>query len=315
MCERPILANEREGAVALVTDIQGYSIHDGPGIRTVVFLKGCGLDCWWCSNPECILPQPEVGLLRNLCTRCGQCDGVCPEGALSWQEGALPRIDRGRCTGCGDCAAACSYKALVVYGKQMTADEVFEIVGRDRMFYESSGGGVTVSGGEALLQPAFVAALFERCRDAGIDTCLETSGQAPEASLRRVLPCTDHVLFDLKLQSPQAHKQYTGRDNALIRKNAAIAADSGVDLLFRMPLIPGINDGRENVRETAEFIRGLAGGRRAVQLMPYHRLGKGKYESLDRAHRLPDLVAPTPEQVERVRQIFIENGVDCSVSE
>jgi pyruvate formate lyase activating enzyme len=203
----------------------------------------------------------------------------------------------------------------VVYGKRMSVDEVFGAVERDRTFYESSGGGVTVSGGEPLLQPTFVSALFERCREAGIHTCIETSGHAPEAALRQVIPHVDHVLFDLKLQDPNAHRRYTGRANGLIRKNAGIVAESAAEVLFRMPLIPGINDGRQNTQETADFVCSLGGRRRAVQLMPYHRLGKGKYESLDRPYRLSTLVSPKPEHVEQVRQIFVASGVECTVSE
>jgi pyruvate formate lyase activating enzyme len=315
MCAGRILASEPEPATALVTDIQGYSIHDGPGIRTVVFLKGCGLRCWWCSNPECISPSPEIGLVRNLCTKCGECAPACREGALSWAARELPRVDRARCTGCGTCAQACSYKALVLYGKRLSVDEVFIAVARDRMFYDSSGGGVTLSGGEPLLQPGFAGALFERCHEAGIDTCLETSGCAPTAALREVLPHTDHVLFDLKLHDGAAHRRYAGRSNRLILENAALAAASGADVLFRMPLVPGINDGQEHVEATASFIRRLQGATSAVQLMPYHRLGKGKYESLDRPYRLSDLVAPAPDQVERVREIFTASGVECTVSE
>ena len=309
------MVNEREHATALVTDIQGYSIHDGPGIRTLVFLKGCGLDCWWCSNPECISPRSEVGLIKNLCTKCGECGGVCREDALSWETGGLPQIDRARCTGCGACVEACSQKALVMYGTRMSVDQVFGAVERDRMFYESSGGGVTVSGGEPLLQPIFVSALFERCREAGIHTCIETSGHAPTAALRQVVPHTDHVLFDLKLQAVNAHRRYTGKSNRLILKNAEVVAESAAEVLFRAPLIPGINDGRQNIQETADFVRSLEGSRRAVQLMPYHRLGRGKYESLDRPYRLSRLVSPKPEQVEQARQIFVANGVECTVSE
>ena len=157
----------------LVTNIQGYSIHDGPGIRTVVFLKGCGLECQWCSNPECISSQPEVGFIKVLCTKCGKCAGVCPEEALTCEAGQLPRIDRERCLGCGACSSVCDYKAIVLYGKSMSAGEVFDAVNRDKMFYDASGGGVTVSGGEPLLQPQFVCDLFEKCRRAGIHTCLE----------------------------------------------------------------------------------------------------------------------------------------------
>ena len=181
-----------------------------PAYRTVVFLKGCSLECRWCSNPECISGNSEVGLFRNLCTSCGACAEVCPNGALAYTPGSPPNIDRSLCTGCGECVASCSYEALVLYGRRMTVDEVFDVVRRDAMFYDASGGGVTVSGGEPLLQPAFVGALLRRCRDAGIHTCVETSGCAPESAVRRVLPYADYWLYDLKLYDPARHSELHG---------------------------------------------------------------------------------------------------------
>src|SRR4030042_5004626 len=233
----------------LVTNIQGYSIHDGPGIRTVVFLKGCGLECQWCSNPECISPQPEVGFFKALCAKCCKCAGVCPVDALVYEAGKLPRIERVRCTGCGICSSACSYKALVLYGKAMNIEELFDAVNRDKMFYETSGGGVTVSGGEALLQLQLVCDLFEQCRRAGIHTCIETSGYIAESALKKVLLYTDYVLYDLKHQNSDKHQRYTGKPNSLILDNAKVIAESGIETLFRMPLIPGINDDLQNVKE------------------------------------------------------------------
>ena len=297
----------------LVTNIQGYSIHDGAGIRTVVFFKGCSLACRWCSNPECISPRPELGFVKNLCTKCGACAGVCPEDALQRQEGELPVIDRVRCTGCGVCANACTYGALVLYGKPMEPAEVFDAVRRDKMFYDASGGGVTVSGGEALLKPAFVADLFKLCRHDSIATCMETSGNAPEAALRQVVPHTDMLLFDLKLMDPVRHAAQTGHANDRILANARVATESGVPLLFRMPLVPGINDDEANICATAEFVRSL--GDYAIELMPYHRLGKGKYESLARAYPLLDLPAPAKERVRAVRELFEKLGMRCTVSE
>jgi pyruvate formate lyase activating enzyme len=314
------LASERDSSIqteatALVTDIQGYSIHDGPGIRTVVFLKGCGLECWWCANPECISPRPEVGFLKSLCTKCGDCAGVCPNEALTCETGHTPEIDRARCLGCGTCTSACVSGALVVYGRSMTVEEVFHAVERDKMFYQPSGGGVTVSGGEPLLQPRFVRALFEACRQAGIHTCIETSGYAPEAALRQVLPHTDYVLYDLKLQDLDAHRRYTGKSNSLICRNAKTVAHSGVEVLFRMPLIPGITDSLQNTQATTDLMHSLLGERRpSIQLMPYHRLGNGKYESLGRWQRLTGVVSPTPDQVEKVQKAFDDSEVSCTVS-
>jgi len=298
----------------LVTNIQGYSIHDGPGIRTVVFLKGCSLECQWCSNPECISPHPEVGFIKALCTKCGKCAEVCPNEALVYEAGKLPRIDRERCSGCGACSSVCSYKAIVLYGQQMNAEEIFDAIKRDKMFYQASGGGITVSGGEALLQAQLVCDLFEKCRRSGIHTCIETSGFAAESALRQALPYTDFVLYDLKYLDSEKHRQYTGKPNSLILSNAKIVAASGVKTLFRMPLIPGINDGLHNIKETAEFLYELGNNVLRIELMPYHRLGKGKYESLDRPYHLPDILSPEPEHMESVKNTFEASGIICMIS-
>jgi pyruvate formate lyase activating enzyme len=299
---------------ALITNIQGYSIHDGPGIRTVMFLKGCGLACRWCANPECISPRPEVGFVKNLCTMCGKCADICPEGALVYDEGKLPVIDREKCNGCGTCSSACSYGALILYGKPMSAGEIFTSLSRDKMFYDASGGGVTVSGGEALLHPQLVRELFDKCRQAGIHTCIETSGQAPESALKQVVPYTDYILYDLKHMDTETHRRYTGHPNDLILANARIAAASGVEILFRMPLIPGVNDSPQNVKETADFLHSLGNKALRIELMPYHRLGKGKYDSLNRKFTFDDAVAPGQALIESVKKAFEANGIICLVS-
>ena len=298
----------------LVTNIQGYSIHDGPGIRTVVFLKGCSLECQWCSNPECISPHPEVGFIKNLCTECGKCAEVCPDGALIYEEGKLPRIDRRQCTGCGACSTVCSYQALVLYGRPMNADEAFDAVNRDKIFYQASGGGVTVSGGEPLLQSQFVCDLFEKCRRAGIHTCMETSGYAAEPALRQVLPHTDYILYDLKHLNSEKHHQYTGKPNSLILSNAKIVAESGIETLYRMPLILGINDDVQNIKETADFLHSLGNNALRIELMPYHRLGKGKYEALERQYLLSEILPPEPEHLETIKNIFKDSGIICLIS-
>jgi pyruvate formate lyase activating enzyme len=279
-----------------------------------VFLKGCSLECQWCSNPECISPQPEVGFIKTLCTKCGKCAGLCPEGALVYRAGEFPRIDHEKCSGCGVCSPACPYKAIELYGKQMSTDEVFDAVKRDKIFYDASGGGVTVSGGEPLLQPQFVGELFEKCRQAGIHTCMETSGCAAESALRQVLPYTDYVLYDLKHINSEKHRQYTGKPNNLILANAKIVAASGVETLFRMPLIPGTNDDAQNIRETAEFLHGLGKSVLRIELMPYHRLGKGKYESLGKEYHLHDIRAPEPDEIDSAKKEFEKYNITCLVS-
>ena len=252
--------------------------------------------------------------MKSLCTGCGKCAEICPEGALVYEADRLPHIDRKRCSGCGACSAVCDYKAIVLYGKSMNAEEIFDAVYRDKMFYDSSGGGVTVSGGEALLQPQLVRDLLAKCQQASIHTCIETSGYAAASALRQVLPYTDYVLYDLKHMNPDKHRRYTGKPNNLILSNARIVAESGVETLFRMPLIPGINDDEQNIKDTADFLHGLGNNACRIELMPYHRLGKGKYESLERRYSLSDIPSPEPEHLESIKKTFESNGIGCSIS-
>jgi glycyl-radical enzyme activating protein len=313
MADRSV-GDSGQSRLALVTNIQGYSVHDGPGIRTTVFLKGCPLACRWCANPECISPKAELGFLEALCARCGECSGSCPNGAISSDATGLPVIDRTCCTGCGECVAACARKARVIHGKEMTVDEILGAVVADTLFYESSGGGVTVSGGEPLMHVRFVRCLFERLHDQNIQTCLETSGHAGVSTFLEVLPVTDYVLFDLKLMDARDHRRFTGRSNASVLENARLLATSKKEFLFRMPLIPGISDTPENIRETARFLAGLGERARRIELMPYHRLGESKYVSLGRRYHLHGLMPIEPEEVERARIEFERNGIECSVS-
>lgn len=303
---------KREKLNALITNIQGYSVHDGPGIRTVVFFKGCPLNCQWCANPEGILPKAEVGFIENLCTNCGRCLDICPTGALDLRRGAA-RIDYSRCKACGICVEACYYNAMVRYGKEMSVEEVFDAVRRDKVFYDGSGGGVTVSGGEPLLHAPFVASLFDFCHEAGINTCVETSGSVSRQSLQPVLSAADYILFDLKHMNPDTHKRYTGQPNQQILANVKLAVKSGANVLFRMPLIPYVNDDSVNIRETAEFIKALSPDAE-IQLMPYHRLGESKYRALNRICLFQDFQMIKDESVEAVKLAFVEHGVKCTVS-
>ena len=299
----------------LVTNIQGYSNQDGPGNRMLVFFKGCGLECQWCANPECISPYPEVGFFENLCTGCGKCSAICPEKALFFDGNGRPSIDRSHCAGCGECVSVCDNHALVMYGKQMSVSEVFEMMHRDGMRYQASGGGVTVSGGEPLLQSHFVCALFEECRKANIHTCIETSGALSSSNLDEVLTLTDFMVFDLKHMNPDQHRKLTGLTNSVVLDNARRVAQNGVDVLFRMHLIPGINDGLQNIRETAVFLTELGSNTRRIQLMPYHRLGQSKYQALSRPCRLASLTPAEPSQIEVVKCVFQDLGIECSVGE
>ena len=300
------------GSSALIANIQGYSIHDGPGIRTVVFLKGCPLRCRWCANPENLLDRVRVGFLANLCQHCARCAKVCPQGAIL--PDADRRIDREKCDECAKCVEACFYGALIRYGKGMTAEEVFDQVRRDKIFYDSSGGGVTVSGGEPLTHADFVAELFALCRGEGIHTCVETCGCVPQAAFEKVLSLTDTFYFDLKLMDSEMHREYTGQGNDQILSNARFLAEKGADILFRQPLIPGVNSPEENVKATAAFIRSLGREDLALQLIPYHRMGTSKYAALDIPYTLEDMKPMAAEEVEAVRALYESFGVSCTVS-
>ena len=297
---------------ALVSNIQGYSIHDGPGIRTVVFLKGCPLRCRWCANPENLHDKVQIGFLPSLCKQCGRCGKVCPRGAIL--PGPDRRIHRDRCVRCAQCVEACCCGALVRYGEEMTVEAVYDQVRRDKIFYEASGGGVTVSGGEPLTHADVVAALFALCREEGIHTCVETCGCVPSSALERVLPLTDLFYFDLKLMDGEKHREYTGRDNGQILSNARLLAGRGVNLLFRQPLIPGVNDGEENVRATAAFLRSLGLPEPALQLLPYHRLGAAKYAALEVPYSMEALPPMQPEAAEAVCRAYLDLGIRCSIS-
>ena len=296
---------------AIITNIQGYSIHDGPGIRTVVFTKGCPLRCAWCANPENLSNQVQIGFLEKLCTGCLKCLKNCEHKAIS-QTGY--RIIREKCTSCGKCVQGCYYGALVKYGQRQTSQEVFSKVRRDKMFYDESGGGVTVSGGEPLTYPGFVRELFELCRSEKIDTCIETCGYVSKEALDMVFDVTDRFYFDLKHMDDNIHMQYTGRSNIKILENARYLAQKGAQLLFRQPLIPGVNDTDENIRSTADYIKQLGMESTGIQLMPYHRAGKTKYDALKMEYTMDSTEIMSAQELENIAGKYRQYGVSCSIS-
>lgn len=298
---------------AVVTNIQGYSIHDGNGIRTVVFLKGCPLRCKWCANPENLNAEVQVGFIKNLCTNCGRCAKACTRGAIR-PGNDVYRIDREKCDNCGACVDACYYDALVLYGVERTAEEVYATVCRDKMFYDSSNGGVTLSGGEPLSYPDFAYRLCSLCHEGGISTCIETCGFAPRATFEKMLPVVDQFYYDLKLMDRSAHRKYTGVDNTSILDNARYLVSHGAHVLFRQPLIPGVNDGEANIHATAAFMKSLGEGGMNIQLMPYHRMGQSKYEALGLTCEMGDVRIMTAEEIDAVKNRYNALGVQCTVS-
>jgi pyruvate formate lyase activating enzyme len=272
-------------ATGRIFDLQRFSLHDGPGIRTTVFLKGCPLRCRWCHNPESQAPGPELAYDAAACTSCGDCTTVCPQGAQRLTDGAHV-FTRADCTACGTCVAGCSAGALRLHGREATAEDIVATAVRDRAYYERSGGGLTVSGGEPLAQPEFTAAICARARAAGLHTAVESSGYAAPAALTRVLPHVDLWLIDWKCSDEARHRELTGVGHDLIRATLARLAADAVPLILRCPLIPGVNDDAGHLDGIAALARTLPALRR-VEVMAYHDLGRAKGERLGREAQCP----------------------------
>lgn len=255
----------------VVFGLQRFSLDDGPGVRTVVFLKGCNLRCCWCHNPESIAPGPVLSFQRDRCIGCGACFQLCP---VHQSTAAGHVLDRSRCTACGKCAAACPGQALSLVGEKMTAAAVMDTVVRDRRYYRD-GGGLTVSGGEPTRQPEFLRALLALARENGIATAVETNGMASDLLYRDLLPLVDVFLWDIKETDSALHRHYTGHGNETVLANLRVVSEGGGRVVLRCPLIPGVNDREEHLAGVEKLIRATPGVIGA-QVMPYHRLASGK---------------------------------------
>lgn len=262
----------------LVFDIQHFSIYDGPGIRTTVFMKGCTLDCDWCHNPESISSKKEIQTYFFKCIGCGKCFEVCPEGAHSIIDGARD-YNKDICIRCGTCTENCYSGALVMTGKEMTVEQVVDEVLRDAAFYKTSGGGVTFSGGEPLLQDDFIASALERFRQAGIHTAVDTAGNVPYKAFGKVLPFTDLFLYDIKSIDETTHKKHTKAGNKIILSNLQRLGDTGKPIRIRVPIIPGVNAGVDSITRISDFLA-TVDNIEAVEPLAYHSLGAGKFESM-----------------------------------
>jgi pyruvate formate lyase activating enzyme len=293
----------------LVFNFMRFSLHDGPGLRTTVFFKGCPLNCPWCHNPESQSFQPEAMYVSDRCISCQTCCSVCGSGALHWDNG--PQRNSARCTFCGACAEACPAEARKLVGKRIQVADLMEEIRHDIAFFDESGGGVTFSGGEPLAQPQFLEAALAVCKSEGIHTVVDTCGYAPSAVIRRIMPYVDEFLFDLKLADDARHRQVVGVSNALILENLGIIAREHAAVAVRIPVIPGINDDEDNLEQSFRLLGEL--GLSKVDLLRYHASGMEKYNRLSLAYRLTDVKPPTAQRMQEIAERFSCRGFQIRI--
>ncbi len=291
-----------------VFNIQKYSIHDGNGIRTTLFFKGCPLSCQWCHNPESQRYPVELLYYHERCTYCGTCVEVCPQKASVW-DGRRVKVDRSKCTACGICADECLAGAREIAGKTYTVDELVQEAAKDQMFYEESGGGVTLSGGEVMCQDMdFIETLCKKLSRRGYSIDIDTCGYAPYENFARILPYVDVFLYDIKLMDPEKHKKFVGVDNHQILQNLIQLNRDGAKINIRIPVIQGVNAEDSFIKEVIRFLQENQIRTVGVNLLPYHNTGKSKYANLDRGYAEELYKVPPTEQMERFRQMFQMSG-------
>jgi pyruvate formate lyase activating enzyme len=297
---------------SLIFDIKRYAINDGPGIRVVVFFKGCNLNCAWCHNPESISHDIEKMYSPAKCIRCGSCVEACPENAITLTpEGII--TDPDLCKICGKCAEVCPTKAIEMSGKEMSVPEIMDSIEKERVFFDQSGGGVTFSGGEPLVHTKMLLELLEECGKRGIHRAVDTAGNVSTNTILKVARQTDLFLYDLKMMDSGLHRKWISSGNEKILHNLKAIAGAGANIIIRIPLIGGVNDNDENIESTAKFISELDGEKKIVHLLPYHNIAQNKYMKLGRADDFEILHEPDKKTLSRAITIFGGYGIAASV--
>ncbi len=298
----------------LITNIQKYSIHDGPGIRTTVFFKGCPLSCTWCHNPETQSYLPELVWYEDKCVGCLACVPACKEGAVSIK-GQKPEFDRTKCIGCKACADVCLHSAVEVFSRTETPDRLAALLSRDQAFYEESGGGVTLSGGEVMAQDiTYLEALVKKLDRCGISVVIDTCGYAPYEKFKRISPYVEAYLYDVKCMDEMLHIQHMGKDNQLILENLEKLSRDGKKIYLRLPLIAGLNDSKEQIQTVIDWLKEHQVYPVKIHLLPYHDIGKDKYKRLNRIYEGTSFAVPSKAHLEELLSLFAENGFsNCQI--
>lgn len=297
----------------MVSNIQRFSVDDGPGIRTTVFFKGCNLRCLWCHNPECISSSVSMQYTDSSCSGCGKCITVCKQGVHTMEDG-VHTVDRKKCTGCGSCAYHCPASAITIVGKTYDPEALVKELLKDRMYFKTSSGGVTFSGGEPMLHPAYLKKVLKLAKEAGLHTAVDTAGNVPFTSFEMVMPYTDLFLYDIKIWDDEKHRQATGVSNQLILENIKKLTDAGAQVIVRTPVIMEWNGRMEEFEKISSYLAGLEHPVQLIQLLPYHSYGAGKYDTLGIKNQIQDHTPPTQEFMEQALRLYLEKGLPAQIS-
>jgi pyruvate formate lyase activating enzyme len=296
----------------LIYDIQRFAIHDGPGIRTLVYMKGCPLRCLWCSTPQTQKSSSEILYIESNCKKCLTCVNVCPNKAIQLSDKGKIKINRNLCDTCGQCVESCQNQALKLVGNHRTVEELYQDVMKDSPFYRRSNGGVTIGGGEPTMQHEFVREILKKCKETYIHTAMETCGYVKWEDLKKILDYVDLLYFDIKHMDEHIHKKLTGVSNKNILENARMAAKVR-PIIIRIPLIPGYNDSEENLLNTAKFASELGENLRRIELLPYHMFGTLTYEQLGRDYDLKDIEPPSEDYMIKLKKLVESSGVKVQI--